>query len=145
MRAAHINADWPANYAGDGSRGSSDHDPQVARFSSRAELRVSDATVTEGNTGTTKLTFTVSVSRPLSQPILLCGTTLGLTARAGSDYDPVIGCRTLAAGATSTTVDVLVKGDRQREPNETLTLVVAGIPGLVLTDPIGVGTIRNDD
>ncbi|GIF64924.1 hypothetical protein Ais01nite_29590 [Asanoa ishikariensis] len=145
MRAAHINADWAANYAGDGSRGSSDHDPQVARFNSRAELRVSDATVTEGNTGTTKLTFTVSVSRPLSQPVLLCGTTLGLTARAGSDYDPVIGCRTLAAGATSTTVDVTVKGDRQREPNETLTLIVAGIPGLVLTDPIGVGTIRNDD
>jgi predicted extracellular nuclease len=145
MRAAHINADWAANYDGDGSRGSSDHDPQVARFSSRAELRVSDATVAEGNSGTTKLTFTVSVSRPLSQPVLLCGTTLGLTARAGSDYDPVIGCRTLAAGATSTTVDVTVKGDRQREPNETLTLIVAGIPGLVLTDPIGVGTIRNDD
>ncbi|GIF70682.1 lamin tail domain-containing protein [Asanoa siamensis] len=145
MRAAHINADWAANHAGDGSRGSSDHDPQVARFTSRAELRVSDATVLEGNTGTTRLTFTVSLSRPLSQPILLCGTTLGLTARAGTDYDPVIGCRTLPAGATSTTVDVTIKGDRQREQNETLTLVVAGIPGLVLTDPIGLGTIRNDD
>ncbi|MEV0715259.1 lamin tail domain-containing protein [Asanoa sp. NPDC050611] len=145
MRAAHINADWAANYAGDGSRGSSDHDPQVARFNSRAELKVSDADVVEGNSGTTRLTFTVSVSRPLSEPVLLCGTTLGLTARAGSDYDPVIGCRTLPAGATSTTVDVTIKGDRQREPNETLTLLVAGIPGLVLADPIGIGTIRNDD
>ncbi|GAA1887520.1 lamin tail domain-containing protein [Asanoa iriomotensis] len=145
MRAAHINADWAANYAGDGSRGSSDHDPQVARFNSRAELRVSDASVLEGDRGTTKLTFTVSLSRPLSQPALLCGTTLGLTARAGSDYDPVIGCRTLPAGVTSTTVDVTVNGDRQKEQNETLTLVVAGIPGLVLADPIGIGTILNDD
>jgi predicted extracellular nuclease len=145
IRAAHINADWAANHAGDGSRGSSDHDPQVARFSSRAELRVSDATVAEGDSGTTRLTFTVSVSRPLSQPTLLCGTTLGLTARGGADYDPVIGCRTLPAGATSTTVDVTVKGDRQREPDETLTLIVAGIPGLVLADPIGRGTIKNDD
>jgi predicted extracellular nuclease len=145
MRAAHINADWAANYAGDGSRGSSDHDPQVARFSSRASLRVSDASVAEGNSGTTKLSFTVSVSRPLSQPVLLCGTTLGLTARADSDYDPVIGCRTLPASATSTTVDVTVKGDRQRESNETLSLIVAGIPGLILADPLGIGTIRNDD
>ncbi|MDG4822621.1 lamin tail domain-containing protein [Asanoa sp. WMMD1127] len=145
MRAAHINADWPANHAGDGSRGSSDHDPQVARFSSRASLTVADAALTEGDTGTTTLSFTVSVSRPLSQAVLLCGTTLGLTARAGSDYDPVIGCRTLPAGATSTTVDVTVKGDRQREQNETLTLIVAGIPGLVLADPVAIGTIRNDD
>jgi predicted extracellular nuclease len=35
MRAAHINADWAADHDGDGSRGSSDHDPQVARFKSR--------------------------------------------------------------------------------------------------------------
>lgn len=33
FRAAHINADWPAEYNGDGARGVSDHDPQVARFS----------------------------------------------------------------------------------------------------------------
>ena len=32
VRYAHINADWPAAHDGDGSRGASDHDPQVARF-----------------------------------------------------------------------------------------------------------------
>lgn len=32
VRFAHINADWPASYDGDGSRGASDHDPQAARF-----------------------------------------------------------------------------------------------------------------
>jgi len=32
MRAAHINSDFPADYVGDGARGTSDHDPQVARF-----------------------------------------------------------------------------------------------------------------
>jgi predicted extracellular nuclease len=35
MRAAHVNADWAADHDGDGSRGSSDHDPQVARFRNR--------------------------------------------------------------------------------------------------------------
>jgi hypothetical protein len=32
MRAAHVNADWPADFGGDGPRGASDHDPQVATF-----------------------------------------------------------------------------------------------------------------
>ncbi|HVL53247.1 MAG TPA: hypothetical protein VM344_03210, partial [Vitreimonas sp.] len=32
VRFAHVNADWPAAHDGDGSRGASDHDPQVARF-----------------------------------------------------------------------------------------------------------------
>ncbi len=31
MRSAHINSDWPSDYVGDGARGTSDHDPQVAR------------------------------------------------------------------------------------------------------------------
>jgi predicted extracellular nuclease len=32
VRVAHVNADWPAAEPGDGARGASDHDPQVARF-----------------------------------------------------------------------------------------------------------------
>jgi predicted extracellular nuclease len=31
-RAAHVNADWPADYSGDVARGASDHDPLVARY-----------------------------------------------------------------------------------------------------------------
>jgi predicted extracellular nuclease len=33
MRSAHINSDFPKDYPLDGPRGTSDHDPQVARFS----------------------------------------------------------------------------------------------------------------
>ena len=32
VRYAHVNADWAADHEVDGSRGASDHDPQVARF-----------------------------------------------------------------------------------------------------------------
>ncbi len=32
FRAAHVNSDWPADFDGDGARGASDHDPQVAAF-----------------------------------------------------------------------------------------------------------------
>ncbi|MFI7577953.1 lamin tail domain-containing protein [Micromonospora sp. NPDC049497] len=145
MRAAHINADWPAEFAGDGSRGSSDHDPQVARFRSRATLSVGDASVVEGDRDTSTLTFPVTVSRPLSQPVVVCAATYGGTAQAGSDYDPYVGCRTLAAGQTALTFAVTVNGDRKREADEKLTLLVAGVPGLLLGDPVGTGTITNDD
>jgi hypothetical protein len=145
MRAAHINADWPAEHAGDGTRGSSDHDPQVARFRSRASLSVADVSVVEGDKGARQLTFTATVSRPPSQPVLLCATTYGTTARAGADYDPYVGCKVLAAGQTSLTFPVTVHGDRKQEADEKLTLLVAGVPGLRLADPVAVGTISDDD
>jgi hypothetical protein len=32
VRVAHLNADFPADFGGDGARGASDHDPQLARW-----------------------------------------------------------------------------------------------------------------
>ena len=145
MRAAHINADWPANHAADGSRGSSDHDPQVARFRSRASLSVADATVVEGDKGTTPLTFTATVSRPLSQPVLICAAAVSGTAKQGADFAPYAGCRTLPAGETTVEFTVQVRGDRKKEGTETFTLLVAGVPGLRLADPVAVGTIVDND
>ncbi|MFD6608996.1 lamin tail domain-containing protein [Micromonospora chalcea] len=145
VRTAHINADYPTDAPELGDRGASDHDPQVARFRSRASLRVADTSMAEGDKGTRAMTFTVTVSRPLSEPALICATTYGTTAQAGSDYDPYVGCKLLPAGQTSLAFPVTVRGDRKREADEKLTLYVAGVPGLRLADPSGVGTILNDD
>jgi hypothetical protein len=145
MRSAHVNAGWPADFDGDGARGSSDHDPQVARFRSRASLSIGDVSVTEGDRGTTAMTFTATVSRPLSTDVTVCATTFDLAARAGSDYDSFVGCRTLAAGQTAVTFPVAVRGDRRAEPDERLGLLVLGAPGLRLVDPVATGTIVNDD
>src|SRR5262249_2791185 len=76
MRAAHINADFPAGDESDGNRGASDHDPQVARFRSRPALTVADVTAAEGNSGSTPFTFTARLSRPLSQDTVLCAFTV---------------------------------------------------------------------
>ncbi|SCL14264.1 lamin tail domain-containing protein [Micromonospora inyonensis] len=145
VRAAHVNADWPAEHAGDGSRGSSDHDPQVARFSSRASLSVADVRVVEGDRGDTRATFTVTVSRPLSQPVLICAGTLAVTAQPGSDFRSYAGCRTLPAGQPSVEFTVDVRGDRKPEADERFALVVGGVPGLLLADPIAFGTVVDDD
>jgi uncharacterized protein len=141
MRAAHVNADFSFGPA----RGASDHDPQVARFHSRAALSVGDASVLEGDSGITDLVFPVSLSRSLSQPLTFCATTVPGTAWPGVDFEPYAACRTIPAGQTAASVTVRVRGDRVREPDERLSLVVAGLAQVRVTDPRATGTIRNDD
>jgi predicted extracellular nuclease len=145
MRAAHVNADWAADDAGNGSKGSSDHDPQVARFQSRAALSVADTTVTEGDSGTTTLAFPVTLSRPMSRPVAVCATTLGLTAWPGSDFDLYFGCITVPAGRTTATFPITVRGDARREANERFVLVIAGLANVRLADAAAFGTIVDDD
>jgi predicted extracellular nuclease len=150
MRAAHINADFPAGppagAEADGNRGASDHDPQVVRFRSRPSLTVADVSAAEGDSGLTPMTFTVTVSRPLSEDTVLCAFTVDQTARHGEDYGALFACGALRAGTTRLTFTVQVRGDRRREPDERYALVVVADPRLVrLTDPVAIGTIVNDD
>lgn len=143
MRSAHINADWPAEYEGDGSRGSSDHDPQVARFRSTPALSVGGAAAAE-DAGV--LNFPVTLSRPIDRPLPVCGFTIGLSALPFLDFEPWAGCVTIPAGATSTTIPVTLRGDTRVERDEKVSLIVAGLAlDVRLTDVPATGTITNDD
>jgi predicted extracellular nuclease len=146
MRAAHVNAGWPADFDGDGPRGASDHDPQVALFRSRAHLSVADASVAEGDSGARPLAFPVTVSRPLSLPVTLCAVAVDLTAQFGQDHEgPVSQCATLPAGATMLAFTIGVRGDRRVEGDERLALLVAADPRIRPDDPLAIGTIVDDD
>ncbi len=145
MRAAHVNAGWPADHPGDGARGLSDHDPQVARFTSRARLSVGDASVIEGNSGRRDATFTVQLSRPLAQDATVCLVSYGITAQAIVDFVSTVPCETLAAGETSIDLAIPVRGDRARERDETFGVVALATGGVRHDDPLGTGTIVNDD
>src|SRR4029077_2759704 len=113
--------------------------PQVARFRSLASLRVADVSVVEGNSGTTAMNFVVTLSRPLSETIVVCAATLGITASDPQDYDGVGECRTLAAGTTSTTFTVSVRGEKKKEADEVFALLVVAAPFVQLTDPLAIG------
>jgi predicted extracellular nuclease len=145
MRAAHINAGYPVDYDGDGPRGVSDHDPQVALFASRARLTVADAAVTEGTgSARTPLTFIVQLSRPLSQPLTLCAVAYGITASPANDFEPVLTCTIVVAGQTTWTVTVPVVADHRKEGSEQVGLFVTGQSSVVYADSVAVGTIRDD-
>ena len=131
-----------------GARGLSDHDPQVALFGSRARLTVADVSVVEGTAKKdtrTPMTFTVSLSRPLTQPVALCAVAYGISAEPFKDFDPTLTCTTVAAGQTTWKVTVPIVADKRQEPDERLGLFVTGQPSIVYADQTAVGTIRDDD
>jgi hypothetical protein len=109
-------------------------------------VSVSDASVTEGNSGTALLGFTVSLSSPQAGAVTVSYATANGTATAGSDYLAASGTVTFNAGQTSQTVYVTVYGDTAYEPNETLTLTLSNpTGGVTLNRSVATGTINNDD
>lgn len=110
-----------------------------------ARLSVADATVTEGNGGTSTLAFTVTLSAAASGPVTVDYATGNVSAKAGQDYTAQTGTLTFAAGETSKVVNIQVTGDTTVEANETLKLTLSSPAGAVIKDGVAVGTIVNDD
>ena len=108
-------------------------------------LKISDATVTEGNAGTRNAAFTVTLSAPSDQPITVRYATADGTARAGADYQAAAGTLTFAPGETSKTVAVPVVGDRVVEPNETFFIRLIDPANAWIADDLGLGTVVDDE
>jgi hypothetical protein len=109
-------------------------------------VSVSDASVKEGKRGVTYMTFTVSLSGTDDAPVTVRYTTQNGTATAWSDYQPQTGTLTFAPGETTKTISIAVYGDRTIEPDETFQLVLSELTGnALISDPLGVGVIVNDD
>lgn len=111
-------------------------------------LSIGDATVTEGNSGTTTATFTVSLSAPAPPG----GVTFDISTQDNSattgDNDYVgktLTGQTIPETQTTYSFDVTVNGDTSFEPNEQLFVNVTNVSGATVIDAQGVGTITNDD
>jgi subtilisin-like proprotein convertase family protein len=109
-------------------------------------LSVNDVSVTEGNSGSTNATFTVTLAPAAAAPVSVTYTTADQTATAPSDYTSTTGSVIFAAGETTKTFTVPVIGDATFEPNETFAVnLTAPTGGAVIGDAQGIGTITNDD
>jgi len=106
---------------------------------------VAEVSKTEGNSGTSLLTFTVSLSSTSDVDASFDFATANGTATAGVDYITASGLVTIPAGATTGTVNVVVKGDITYESNETLSLTLSNPTGASIGDGVAQGTITNDD
>jgi hypothetical protein len=110
-----------------------------------AGLSVNDVSVKEGQSGTTPLTFTVTLSPTSAGVVTVDYATVNGTAVAGSDYTGTSGTLTFPAGTAAQTVTVPVLGDFQPEPSETFLLRLSNAAGSAIASPDGTGTIQTDD
>lgn len=108
-------------------------------------LAIADASVLEGNKGTTTVPVTVTLSKGSSQTITVSYRTVDGTAKAKEDYSATIGTLTFQPGQTSRTISVSIKGDRKREPDETFTVQLSNSVGATISDAVATVTILNDD
>src|SRR4029079_14182897 len=110
-----------------------------------AALAVTGASVAEGAAGSSPLSFTFSLSTPVSWPVTVQYATADGTATAGSDYQADSGSVTFAPGETQKAVVIAVIGDTAIEPDETLYLDLSGADGAPIGTAAATGTILNDD
>ena len=110
------------------------------------ELSIGDASVDEGDSGSTTLDFTVTLDRTATETVTVDWETSDGTATAGTDYTAGNGTLTFSIGDSSKTVSVTVAGDNVDEPNETFTVTLSNASsGATIGDGTATGTITDDD
>jgi probable HAF family extracellular repeat protein len=110
-------------------------------------VKVNHVDRTEGQSGLTQFSFTVSLSAASSSAATVAFATANGSARATEDYDARSGLLSFAPGETVKTITVSVRGDRKREYDEVFYLNLSSPNGASIENGQGTGTgmIRNDD
>jgi probable HAF family extracellular repeat protein len=113
-------------------------------------VSINSVTKSEGNSGTTPFVFTVSLSPAPSAPVSLNFATENGSAKSSEDYTATSGTLSFAAGQTSKTITVAVRGDRTSEYQEIFYVNLSGAAGVLIPQSWGVniqgtGVVRNDD
>ncbi|CAN5245812.1 hypothetical protein BH11ACT7_BH11ACT7_33780 [soil metagenome] len=111
----------------------------------KPSVSVADASRSEGNSGSSLLGFTVSLSKASSTAVTVKYATASGSATAGQDFTAASGTVTFAPGVTSQVVSVAVVGDAVVESTETFTVTLSSPSGATIADGSAVGTIVNDD
>lgn len=108
-------------------------------------ITIADASATEGDNGTTPLTFTVTLSAPSGLPVAVEFATAPGTATAGTDYTSSSGSLLFEPGETTKTITIDVIGDTIPEEDETFFVNLSGVEGAILEREQAVGTVVDDD
>ena len=88
-------------------------------------LRIAPTSMTEGNTGTSPATFTVTLSAPSGRVVTVnYATANGTATTAAGDYTATSGTLSFPIGTTTRQVTVPVIGDLRDEVDETFNLVL---------------------
>ncbi len=108
-------------------------------------ISIGDAGGLEGDSGSTQVELTVTLSQPADGTVEVSYSTADGTATAGVDYQADTGLATIQPGETSTTITVSVLGDTAEEGDEFFTVVLSEPQGAELGDGEGRVTVIDDD
>jgi fibro-slime domain-containing protein/uncharacterized repeat protein (TIGR01451 family) len=108
-------------------------------------LSVDDRETLEGDQGTVAMIFTVRLDHAAGHEVTVAYQTAAGSAAAGLDFAAAAGTLVFAPGETGLTVEVEAAGDLLFEQDETFELVLFDPVGAELADPVGLGTIRDDE
>ena len=109
-------------------------------------LSVNDVTVTEGDSGTTNATFTVTLAPASGQNVSVNYATADGTATAPADYAATSGTLTFAPGQNTKTVTVRGRGRHARRALTRRTRSTCRTrSNAAILDPTGLGTIVDND
>jgi hypothetical protein len=108
-------------------------------------LAVADASVLEGNRGSSKVAVAVTLSRSSADSVTVRYATANGAALAKSDYSATTGTLTFRPGETRRTILVSITGDRKREPNEAFSVQLSNAVGATIADGVATVTIINYD
>ena len=110
----------------------------------RPLISINDASANEGGV----MTFTVSLNKTSAFNVSFEASTADASATAGTDYTPLVSSPvTILAGNTTTSVTVTTINDNIDELTnaETFSLTLGNIVNATASDPIGVGTVVDQD
>ncbi|MEQ1860602.1 MAG: Calx-beta domain-containing protein [Chthoniobacteraceae bacterium] len=108
-------------------------------------ISIADATLTEGDSGTAAMNFTITLSAPSGQMVTVQAATMAGTATPGTDFTALMQTVTFAPGQTTRTFAVNVAGDTIDEQNETFTVALSGEINATLARGSATGTILDND
>ena len=117
----------------------------TARPAVQPQIAIANAAISEGNAGTSVLSFAVTLDRPSTQPVTVSFATANGTAQAGSDYASASGTLTFAPNDVAETVAVTINGDTLFETNEAFAVNLTNAVNATIADSQATGTINNDD
>jgi V8-like Glu-specific endopeptidase len=109
-------------------------------------VSINDVSVTEGNSGSNVVTFTVTRTGGTAAFSVNYSTSNGSATVADNDYVAKSGTLNFGANVNTQTITITINGDTKFESNETFFVNLSGATnGVTFSDSQGLGTIVNDD
>lgn len=138
---------WTANVAN--TEGAVNGGQSFLSGTDQGQVNIANASIAEGNSGTTLMTFTVTraggfaTAASVDYQVVLDGTANAADLAAAAALSGTVN---FGIGQTSRTITVEIQGDTTGEFNETFSVVLSNPVGnVVIVDGTAVGTITNDD